>query len=83
MDKERIFTISELRLCNGDDGPVCIAYQGIVYDLSDCPNWRRGLHRNLHYPGQDLTAELADAPHAADVFTRPCVRRVGRLAVIE
>jgi predicted heme/steroid binding protein len=79
MPEERLFTLRELRLCNGDDGPPCVAFQGVVYDLSDCPNWRSGLHRNLHYPGQDLTAEIADAPHAAEVFTRPCVQRVGIL----
>ena len=35
-----------------------VAYAGVVYDVTDCPKWRRGLHENLHWPGQDLTAEL-------------------------
>jgi len=80
MSEERIFTEAQLRLYNGEDDPrIYIAYQGIVYDVSDCPRWRRGMHERLHFPGQDLSGEIGDAPHGADVFTRPCVRVVGRL----
>ncbi len=56
-----------------------IACQGIVYDVTDCPKWRSGLHEQLHFAAQDLSSELADAPHAEEVFSRPCVRRVGVL----
>jgi predicted heme/steroid binding protein len=80
MTDERVFTIAELRRYDGEDGPLYIAHAGIVYDVSDCPRWQRGMHENLHYPGLDLTGELADAPHQADVFNRPCVRRIGRLS---
>jgi len=75
-------TISQTQLTryNGDDkDEKWIAYDGIVYDVSECPNWRREMHRNLHFPGIDLSGELADAPHAEDVFTRPCVKIIGRL----
>lgn len=78
-DPETIFTERQLRRYDGEAGPVYVAFQGIVYDLSDCPKWRTGMHEQLHFPGQDLTSELADAPHAEEVFTRPCVRRVGIL----
>jgi predicted heme/steroid binding protein len=75
---EKSFTENELRRYTGEDGgPMYIAYQGIVYDVSGCPKWRKGMHENLHYPGQDLSTELQDAPHQADVFTRPCVNRIG------
>jgi predicted heme/steroid binding protein len=37
------------------------------------------MHEQLHFPGQDLTSELPDAPHAEDVFSRPCVKVIGRL----
>ncbi len=37
------------------------------------------MHEHLHWPGQDLTNELPDAPHKDEVFTRPCVKRVGIL----
>lgn len=78
---EKTFTLFELRRYDGDDGVMLVAYKGIIYDVSDCPRWRRGLHEGLHFPGQDLTFELEDAPHLEEVFSRPCVRRVGLLAL--
>ncbi len=78
--KERTFTEVELRRFDGEGGaPMYIAYGGEVYDVTDCPKWRTGLHEGLHFPGQNLTSELGAAPHAEEVFQRPCVRRVGRL----
>ena len=77
---DRTFTESELKNYNGERGqPAYIAYAGVVYDVSDCPKWRTGLHEQLHFAGFDLTRSLRKAPHAAEVFTRPCVRRVGVL----
>ena len=77
---ERLVSRSELRKQNGERGRRrYVAHQGQVYDVTDCPKWRTGLHEGLHFPGQDLTAELAEAPHGTEVFDRPCVRRVGRL----
>jgi predicted heme/steroid binding protein len=78
---ERLFREWELRAYIGERGmPMYVAYAGVVYDVTRCPKWRRGLHENQHWPGQDLTAEMDDAPHTADVFNHPCVKRVGRLA---
>jgi predicted heme/steroid binding protein len=76
---ERILTEGELRRFDGESGPIYVAYRGVVYDVSDCPKWRTGLHEGLHFPGQDLTSELVEAPHGEEVFLRPCLRRVGRL----
>jgi predicted heme/steroid binding protein len=77
----RIVTELALRRNNGERGSrKYIAHNGIVYDVTDCPKWRQDLHENLHFPGQDLTSELPDAPHAEEVFSRPCVKIVGRLA---
>ena len=70
----------ELRRNNGDlDTRKWVAHEGIVYDVTDCPKWRLDMHERLHFPGQDLTSELPDAPHKQDVFTRPCVKVVGKL----
>jgi predicted heme/steroid binding protein len=80
MTTQKTFTIQELREYDGEARPMYIAYQGIVYDVSECPRWRTGLHEHLHFPAQDLTGEMEDAPHDAEVFTRPCVKIVGRLA---
>ena len=78
--KEREFTEQQLRYYIGERGyPMYIAYAGVVYDVTDCPKWRTGLHEQLHFAGFDLTGELPDAPHGQEVFTRPCVQRVGVL----
>jgi predicted heme/steroid binding protein len=74
-----LFTEQALRRYDGDSGPMYIAYNGLVYDVTDCPHWRRGIHQGQHFPGQDLSGELGEAPHSAEVFNYPCVKVVGRL----
>ena len=70
----------ELRRNTGERGTrKFIAYQGLVYDVTDCPKWRLEMHENLHFAGEDLTSELPDAPHEQEVFERPCVKLVGKL----
>ncbi|TNE49505.1 MAG: cytochrome b5 [Deltaproteobacteria bacterium] len=60
----------QLALYNGQDKPkVYVAYQGRIYDVTESRLWRRGKHYE-HWAGQDLTEELADAPHADEVFER-------------
>lgn len=77
---DRIISLLELRRNTGERGArKFIAHDGIVYDVTDCPKWRGDLHENMHFPGQDLSSELAEAPHAAEVFLHPCVIVVGRL----
>lgn len=78
---ERIVSMQELKGNTGERGSrKFIAHNGVVYDVTDCPKWRPDLHEQLHFPGQDLTGELQDAPHEEDVFTRPCVKIIGKLA---
>ena len=78
---DKIISIMELRRNNGERGTrKYIAHNGIVYDVTDCPKWRSDLHEFLHFPGQDLTSELPDAPHKEEVFRHHCVIIVGRLA---
>jgi len=61
---------SKLSLANGQDKPyIWIAYKGIVYDVTKSRLWTNGKHYE-HWAGQDLTAELADAPHTEKVFER-------------
>jgi predicted heme/steroid binding protein len=79
---DRIVSTSELKRGTGERGArKLIAYKGIVYDVTACPRWRLDMHESLHFPGQDLTGELDEAPHQEDVFARPCVIVVGRLQV--
>jgi predicted heme/steroid binding protein len=79
MFNDRLFTEAELRHYDGEGCPMYIAYQGVVYDVTDCPKWRSGLHEGQHFPAQDLTDELTAAPHREEVFSHPCIKRVGRL----
>lgn len=80
---DRIVTIMELKRNTGERGTrKYIAHEGVVYDVTDCPKWRLDLHEQLHFPGQDLTGELAEAPHEDDVFSRPCVKVIGKLQTL-
>ena len=65
-----IYSIAQLALRNGQDKPeIWIAYRGYIYDVSKSRLWFRGMHYE-HWAGQDLTDELADAPHTEEVFSR-------------
>ena len=76
----REYTSQDLMRFNGEDNAtILIAFEGIVYDVTDCPKWRSGLHEKQHFPGLDLTKEIHAAPHHAEVFHHPCVKPVGRM----
>lgn len=64
----KTYTKSQLALRNGQDrDEIWVAYQGKIYDVTDSRLWKNGKHYE-HWAGQDLTDELADAPHAENVF---------------
>ena len=64
------YTFAQLALRNGQDKPeIWIAYQGIIYEVTSSRLWRNGKHYE-HWAGQDLTDELADAPHTEKVFEK-------------
>ena len=50
----------------------------IIYDVSNSKMWRNGKHYE-HWAGQDLTSELMNAPHNANVFDK--FQIVGKLKV--
>ncbi len=65
-----VYTRSQLALRNGQDKPqIWVAYQSNIYDVTQSRLWLNGKHYE-HWAGQDLTEELADAPHTEDVFSR-------------
>ena len=65
-----IYTKQQLALRNGQDKPeIWVAYMGKIYDVTKSRLWRNGKHYE-HWAGQDLTAELADAPHSISVFEK-------------
>ncbi len=77
MEDLTIFSRSQLALRNGQDKPqIWVAFEGLIYDVSESRLWRDGKHYE-HWAGQDLTAELGDAPHTKTVFQK--FRVVGRL----
>ena len=64
-----VFSIGQLRKFNGQNGRPCyIAYNGLVYDVSDSTLWADGLHIDEHFCGTDLTAYMEVAPHGAEVL---------------
>jgi predicted heme/steroid binding protein len=72
-----VYTRSQLALRNGQDRPqIWVVYQGLIYEVTESRMWRNGKHYE-HWAGQDLTPELAEAPHTAIVFER--FKIVGRL----
>lgn len=69
---------SELAQNAGKDGkPAYVAANGKVYDVTDSKLWKNGKHMNRHEAGNDLTADLAAAPHGMDVFGK--FKEVGEL----
>ena len=64
------YTKFQLALRNGQDKPqVWVAYQGLIYDVTESRLWKTGQHYE-HWAGQDLTSELKDAPHTQSVFEK-------------
>ncbi|HSZ25524.1 MAG TPA: cytochrome b5 domain-containing protein [Cytophagaceae bacterium] len=71
------YSIAQLALRNGTDREeIWCAYKGIIYDVTKSRMWRNGKHYE-HWAGQDLTAELGDAPHNENVFDK--FKVVGKL----
>lgn len=77
---ERTFTLEELATYNGKDGqPAYVAVDGVVYDVTDVPEWANGEHKNGLTAGKDLTEEIKNqSPHGLSVLADLPV--VGKLA---
>ncbi|GJM61932.1 hypothetical protein PEDI_24840 [Persicobacter diffluens] len=70
MKSLKEYTKGQLALRNGQDKEeIWVAHEGIIYDLTKSRMWRNGQHYE-HWAGQDLTEELADAPHSEKVFEK-------------
>jgi len=71
------YTKQQLALRNGQDKPqIWVAFKGVIYEVSESRLWKNGKHYE-HWAGQDLTDELADAPHTDTVFAK--FTAVGRI----
>lgn len=72
-----IYSLGQLAQRNGQDrDEIWIAFNGLIYDVTRSRLWRDGKHYE-HWAGQDLTDELARAPHTQRVFER--FEPIGRL----
>lgn len=70
-------TLEELAAFNGKNGqPAYVAFNGVVYDVTESAMWGDGEHEAMHFAGADMTAEHDDAPHDVYVTDFP---QVGRL----
>ena len=72
-------TLDELNAYDGRDGtPAYIAVEGVIYDVTNSPQWPNGLHRGQHQAGQDLTDALAaNTRHGAEMLDN--VPKIGYL----
>jgi predicted heme/steroid binding protein len=71
------FTLEDLAEYDGQEGrPAYVAFEGIVYDVTESAMWGDGDHAGMHRAGRDLTEEHDDAPHDVYVTDFP---EVGRL----
>jgi len=70
----QIFTVEELAQYDGKDGrKAYVAFEGLVYDVSESAMWLDGEHVAMHDAGVDLTVEQGDAPHDAYITDFPLV----------
>lgn len=66
----KTYTRQQLALRNGQDrDEIWVAWLGDIYDVTGSRLWRNGKHYE-HWAGQDLTEELAEAPHTENVFDK-------------
>ncbi len=63
------FTLDDLKLYDGQDGnPAYVAYEGIVYDVTNADKWKDGKHESGIVAGIDLTDLMSDSPHGVRVL---------------
>ncbi len=79
VDEEQVFTLEEIAQYDGQDGrPAYIVVDGVVYDVTDVPQWSGAEHFGFE-AGIDATEALEDAaPHGAGQLDRAEI--VGTLA---
>jgi predicted heme/steroid binding protein len=81
MNDLPLYTASQLALRNGQDrDEIWVAFNGFIYDMTESRLWRNGKHYE-HWAGQDLTSELASAPHNEKVFEK--FQPVGKLTQLK
>ncbi len=61
----KVFTLDELAKFDGKNGsPAYVAVDGVVYDVTNVPEWKGGDHWGRFSAGKDLTTEIKTvSPH--------------------
>ncbi len=60
---EKTFTTTELAEFDGRNGhPAYVAVKGVVYDVSNVPQWKGGKHHG-NLAGRDLTSVMPRSIH--------------------
>lgn len=70
-EDEMSMTLTELADYNGQNGmPAYVAVDGIIYDVSDVPQWFNGKHNGVE-AGNDVTAQITGmSPHGVKVLEK-------------
>jgi len=66
------YTPEELKTGDGKEGrSILFAYRGKVYQVAPGSKlWKEGLHMNRHLAGEDLTKDMENSPHGADILSK-------------
>ena len=68
MADSRKFTLDELSKFDGKEGRLAyVAYNGIVYDVTEANLWSEGNHMGEHEAGKDLSPAMEASPHGKSV----------------
>jgi len=62
-------TKKELKIKNGKNGKILIAYKNKIYEVSKSELFKFSIHFN-HEAGNDLTEYIKDAPHGDEVLDK-------------
>jgi predicted heme/steroid binding protein len=78
MADSRKFTLDELSKFDGKEGRLAyVAYNGIVYDVTEASLWSEGNHMGEHEAGKDLTQAMEASPHGNSVVEK--MKKIGAL----
>jgi predicted heme/steroid binding protein/uncharacterized membrane protein len=77
-DSTGALTLEDLSSYDGKEGrPAYFAFEGKIYDATQSPLWKQGVHMGRHTAGCDLTEALKQAPHGWEKVT--AMKAVGAL----
>jgi predicted heme/steroid binding protein len=69
-DSTGALTLEDLSSYDGKEGrPAYFAFEGKIYDATQSPLWKKGVHMGRHNAGNDLTEALNLAPHGREKVT--------------